>query len=244
MKSGIVRLLTCGLLAFGLTACAPAPRQGMVLDQRTGISWGSVVENNILLDASQLANRNANISVRNVSGDEAYDIQGLRGVFSDVLGQKGYAVNQGDGFGVKFDVNVLYSGQARQDMMTQFAFLGGATGGLASYGGAHAGRNTLAGTVAGATLGAIAGSYVTEDTYMVVLEVSIAIIDQNLGTTTRTITFSSSPAAREHTRSNVKPFEQVLRTKIAVFAGGRNLPHDAVVEGVRRRISNIVSNIV
>jgi hypothetical protein len=240
----ILKHLCAVSLGVGLAGCAPVPHQGMILDQKTGISWGSTVEHNILLDATQLANRKVNVSIRNVSGDEAYDIQNMKSLFGNVLSQKGYSASEGEGFGIKFDVNVVYSGQIRKDMTAQYAFLGGATGAVAGYGGSYQFRNALGGAIAGATLGGILGSYVGEDTYVVIVDVAIAVIDQNLGTTSRTITFSSSPATQEKIRSNVKPYEQVLRTKIAVYAGGRNLQRDQIIEGVRRRITNIVNNIV
>jgi len=38
---------------------------------------------------------------------------------------QGLHPTEGDDFGVKFDVNVLYSGHARKNMSSEFAFLGG-----------------------------------------------------------------------------------------------------------------------
>jgi hypothetical protein len=43
---------------------------------------------------------------------------------------------------------------------------------------------------------------------------------------------------------NFRPFREVLRTKIAVFAGGRNIKQQQVTEQVKQRLVNIVCNII
>jgi len=206
--------------------------------------WGSVVERNLILDSSQLENRNAKVSVRNISGDEAYDLAQFRNSFLSALAQKGFTPSEADNFGIKFDVNVLYSGQISTNLSKDFAFLGGAGGAVAGYSGSHEIRNSLGGAIAGAALGAVIGSYVREDTYIAIAEVTVGIADQRLGNTKKTIVFSSSPPLQEEKKSGVKPFEQMLTTKIAVYAGGRNVSQRQIAENVRARMARIVQNIL
>lgn len=239
-----MRKLWLLLLATFLFGCAQPARYGMVEDPKTGIMWGSTIERNIVMDASQLENRTVKINLRNVSGDMSYDLSIFRKHFLDALRAKGYSPNEGEDFGIKFDVNVLYSGYIRKDLSSEFAFLGGAAGGVAGYQGSHESRNMAAGVIAGATLGAIAGSYARDDTYITVAEVTIAIADQYRGTTKKTVTFSASPPLQEVQRSSIKPFEAMLRTKVAVYAGGRNITQEQIANGVRDRLTRIVADAI
>ena len=238
------RTVRLALVALALSGCAQPNRMGMVEDRDTGLMWGSAVERNLVLDASQLENRSAKVTVRNISGDEAYDLAQFRGAFLTALAQKGFTPSDADSFGIKFDVNVVYSGQISTNLSRDFAFLGGAAGAVAGYGNTQPTRNSLGGAVAGAALGAVIGSYVREDTYIVVTEVTIAIADQQTGTTKKTIVFSSSPPLQEERRSGIKAFEQTLTTKIAVYAGGRNISQQQIAEYVRARMARIVQNIL
>lgn len=232
------------LAVTALVGCAQPSRMGMVEDRDTGLLWGSAVERNLVLDASQLQNRNAKVVVRNISGDDAYDLAQFRSAFIASMARKGFVPTDGDGFGIRFDVNVLYSGQISTNLMKDFAFLGGATGAVAGYGNTHEVRNSLGGMVAGAALGAVIGSNVRDDTYIAIAEVTVAIIDQRIGVEKKTVVFSSSPPLQEEHRSGIKPFEQVLRTKIAVYAGGRNVSQRQISESVRARMARIVQNVL
>jgi hypothetical protein len=98
--------------------------------------------------------------------------------------------------------------------------------------------------VAGATLGAIVGSYARDDTYITVVEVTVAIADQYRGSTKKTVTFSASPPLQEAPRSSIKPFEDILRTKVAVYAGGRNVSQAQIIAGVRERMARIVADAI
>lgn len=227
-----------------LAGCAQPARYGMVEDPETGLMWGSAIERNIVMDSSQLVNRDVKVNLRNVSGDTTYDLSGAKQRFEAALKAKGFNPTNGDNFGIKFDVNVLYSGYIRNDLSAEYAFLGGAAGGVAGYQGGNQSRNMAAGMIAGATLGAIAGSYARDETYIVVTEVTIAVADQYRGTTKKTVTFSSSPPLQEEMKSSIKPFETMLRTKIAVYAGGRNITQSQIASGVRDRLARIVADVI
>ncbi len=239
-----MRAIALVVMALGLFGCAQPARMGIVEDPYSGLMWGSAVERNIVLDSSQLSNRSAKISVRNISGDVAYDMHGFKSSFANALKGKGYTPTDGDDFGIKIDVNVIYSGYIRTDLSSEFAFLGGMAGAVGGASLRHPARDALGGAVIGATLGSIIGSYVKDETYIVIAEVSIGVADQYRGTTKKTITFASSKELQEERPTSIRPFEQVLRTKIAVYAGGRNVPQPMVASGVRDRLFRIVSDII
>lgn len=227
-----------------MMGCAQSARYGMVEDPETGLMLGSAVERNIVIDASQFENRTIKLNLRNASGDPSYDLTRFRQHLLQALRAKGYTPTDGDDFGVKFDVNVLYSGHIQSTLAGQFGFLGAAAGGVAGYRGGNESRNAAAGAVAGATLGAIVGSHMRDDTYITVAEVTVAVADQYRGTTKKTVTFSASPPLQEVVPSSIKPFEALLRTKVAVYAGGRNTAQRQVSDGVRERLVRIVADAI
>ncbi|MBL8831106.1 MAG: hypothetical protein JNL71_01825 [Rhodospirillales bacterium] len=234
--------LIAAALALALSACAPGTPPGAVVDPATGLAYGSVVENNLVVDATQFRNRRIRVVTRNTSGDLALDMGGFAGQLRASYAGKGYQPTDGDDFGVRVDLNVLRSSQITSNYSTEFAFLGGIAGGIAGRRSDLA-QGTAIGAVSGATLGAIAGSYATKDTYIVVAEVSFAILDRRTGTTERTITFSDSPRL-EQRDTELRPFRQVARTRIAVYAGGRNVAQAQIADEVRKRLARIAADII
>lgn len=235
-------MVLAGIGLLAMTACAPVSRGGMVLDRSTGLQYGSVIERSIFIDASQFPNRRIKVSTRNTSGDLAFDINRFADSLKSSYASKGFIPDNGDGFGVKLDVNVIYSGQVQSNLSGEFAFLGAAAGGIA---GAQASTTGAAvGILVGATLGTIIGSYVTEDTYIIVAEVNLGITEPGAGKSKKTITFGSSPSLEEEEQTGFKPFRSVLRTRIAVYAGGRSIGQSVVADEVRRRLIRIVSDII
>lgn len=241
-KRNILGLIATAILIGG---CAAPARMGMVKDPQSGLQFGSMIEKNLFIDASQFKNRSIKVTTRNASGDQAYQVGGFTNDFNTAFSRKGYTPTQADSFGIKVDINVLYSGHVQTNMQSQFGFLGGAAGGIAGYrSGATAG--TAAGMLIGATIGSIIGSNVTDDTYIIVAEVSLGVTD-NLGLAggdKRIITFGSSPKLQEQVPSNFTPFREVIRTKIAVYAGGRNASQQQIAEQVKQRLVNIVSDSI
>jgi hypothetical protein len=245
-----IDMRTTGILfaiSLILGACAPQQRMGMVVDPQTQLQYGSVVERNILIDSSQFNNKKLKLRIRNISGDPAFDLHGFRARLVSSYTSKGYDVTESDDFGLLVDVNVVYSGQMRTDLRREFGFLGAASGGTA---GAIAGTGGSAeaglaiGVISGAALGAIIGSYVTEDTYIVVARYNVAVADQYRGEKKTTIVFSSSGTQQKTERSNVKPFEQRLSSGIAVYAGGRNTPQARISDQVRQRFARILTDMI
>lgn len=241
-----IHLFSTIVLALTIGGCASPSRMGMVKDPQTGLQLGSAIERNIFMDSSQFKNRAIKITTRNGSGDQAYQLGSFTSNLKSAFSNKGYVPTEADSFGIKLDVNVLYSGQIQQNMSSEFAFLGGAGGGLSGYRSNSPG-STATGVLVGATIGGILGSYVTRDTYIVVAEVSIGIPDGTSedGGDKKTITFGSSPKMQEEIIvRNYKPFREVKRTKIAVFAGGTNTSQEQIADQVKQRLVRIVSDAI
>lgn len=237
---------TLAALAFSLlaiTGCMDAPRMGMIKDPLTGIQYGSVVGKSFFIDSEQFPNKVVKISARNVSGDVNYNIRRFEDDLRSAFESKGYEAYKNAGFGLKIDVVVEYSGHIQENMSATLGLLGAGVG-------AVSGRHSDAmaaegiGLVAGATLGAIAGSYITDDTYIMIANVTIGIMDSETGKTVKTISFSSSPKLQEEEDDGFKRFKEVGSTNIAVFAGGRNVSQGEVIQEVRQRLIRIVSDII
>jgi hypothetical protein len=243
MRNGL-RCLTAIALVVALAACAPRQRDGMVVDPETGLQYGSTVERNLVVDSSQFENPRLKLRIRNISGDPAFDLAGFRDTLENAYRAKGYEPVADDGFGVLLDVNVLYSGQTSENLTAEYGFLGAASGGIGGYY-ADVDGATAAGTIAGATLGAIIGSYITDDTYIVVAEVTLAVPDGRSGRTERKIQFGVDGQTDSDTRqSGRRRFDEQIRSGIAVYAGGRNTAQADIAEGVRRRFGRILADVI
>lgn len=233
-------------LFLGAVACAPQSRMGMVVDPETGLQMGSMIEQNIVMDASQLETRRLKLNIRNTSGDPAFDLRAVRSQIEQTLASKGYQITAGDDFSLLLDVNVRYSGQASSDRAAEFGLLGGAGGGLAAWERSRSFTGTAAGAIGGATIGTILGSYARDETFLVVADVVVGVMDSGRGKTSKTIVFDASPQMRSEAeqRTGVRPFSQRMSTGIAVYAGGRNVTQQHIAQGVRQRFVRIISDVI
>ncbi len=248
-------LLALGLGAMALLAAGcgnvanPPARLGMVKDPDTGLQFGSVVEKNIVTDASFHKNKRIKVRTRNTSGDVAFDLRTFTRQIEAAYQAAGYQPTTGDDFGVMVDVNVMYSGQIQTNLANEFAFLGATAGGIAGYR-----SNTTAGTAigvaAGATLGSIIGSFITDDTYIIVAKVTFGIIKGPAKRDGKTITFSrgitghpEDEEEREEKRQE-RGIRNAVSTGVSVFAGGRNVRQSEIAEQVRQRFVRIISDII
>lgn len=241
----IIKLAMLLASVFLLASCAETTRLGMTRDNQTGIQIGSAIEHSFFTDAGQFKNRQIKVTTRNVSGEAAYRLRGLEGLLEQAFREKGFTPVKDEGFGIKLDVNVIYSGHAQQNMAQQFGFLGGAAGGITGYR-SDTRASTATGLLAGATIGAIIGSYITDDTYIVIAEVSIGVSDSpDSSSDKKVIRFDSSPQLQEEKSSgNFKAFRQINKTRVAVYAGGRNMSQDQVAEQVKLRLIDIVRDVI
>ncbi|NQU71436.1 MAG: hypothetical protein HQ514_12860 [Rhodospirillales bacterium] len=242
-KSTIVKAILLIACAIVVSGCAPRQRLGMVMDRETGLQYGSTVSRNIIVDASQFVNRKVKIRIRNTSGDPAFDLHQFRAALERTYANKGYEPSQQDGFGILLDVNVTYSGQVSHNKAEELGLLGASAGGIAgtAKGG---GIGAATGIVTGATLGAVIGSHITEDTYIVTAQVNLAIMKLAPENNGMTIVFNSSQKREHQKRKAVRPFEQRLKNRIAVYAGGDNTPQATIAGNVRQRFIRILSDII
>jgi len=236
------RPLIVAAFALALSACAPGAPSGAVVDPATGLAYGSIVEKSLVIDATQFRNRRLRVVTRNTSGDTAFDMGTFASQLRGSYAGKGFQPTDGEDFGVRIDLNVLRSSQISTNYSAEFAFLGGAAGAVAGRA-SNVSQGTAIGLLSGATLGAVAGTFATKDTYIVVAEVSVGILDTRSGTTQRTITFADSPRLEER-ETEIRPFRQLVRTHIAVYAGGRNVGQAQIADEVRKRLARIVADII
>lgn len=240
------------IAALALGACQASNRLGMVEEPQSGVLIGSAVEHNMFLDPAQFGNRTIKVTMRNTSGDPAFDLGDLRSRLEAAYAAKGFAPTDGDDYGLRLDVNVLASGRLREDKAREVGLIGAVSGGAAGYETGRRGGSvstvggTALGIVAGATAGQVLGSFVTDDTYFVTVDVSLGVTDAKAGATGRTILFSRSsrPRERDATDRAYTPFRHKAQNRIAVYAGGRNVGQAAVVSPVRERLVRILSDII
>lgn len=233
------------LLTLFISACSQPTRMGMIKNNKSGIQIGSVLEKSFFVDSSQFKNKRIKVTTRNVSGDTEYRLKGLENSIEQAFAGKGFIPVKDDSFGIKVDINVMYSGHTQTNMSQEFAFLGGTAGGIEGYR-SDSRAGTATGILVGATLGAIIGSFIKEDTYIIITQVSIGVTDSpDIDIDSKVIRFDSSPdLQKEKSRSNFKPFRDVGSTKIAVYAGGTNISQDKVSDTVKNRLLDIVRDII
>ncbi len=221
--------------------CAPQSRMGMIIDRNTGLQFGSTIERNIVVDPTFFQNQRIKLRIRNTSGQVNFGIKRFQRQLLSAFASTGYDISRSDDFGILVDVNVMYAGQASRNLSKEFAFLGGAAGGLAVGSGELATAGALIG---GATLGAILGSYVTEDTYIVISEVTIGVVDQTRGKKEETLVFGASKRKITVREREYRGFARQARTKIAVYAGGTSISANRIASDVNQRLVNIISDVI
>lgn len=238
------------VLCLGIVGgCALAPsksRMGMVINEDTGVMYGSAIEHNMVTDASFYANRKIKVRTRNTSGDDVFALKAFTGDLNAAYADKGYEPTQHDDFGLLMDVNVMYSGQIQTNRASSLALVGALLG--STYGG-DTERGVISGTVSGAALGHIAGHFDTQDTYMVVAKVTFAVV-KPITKSQKRITFSRSQKLAniddpsEDEKLVRRGFKETYTTQIAVYAGGRNLAQSEIAEEVRKRAARIVADFI
>jgi len=248
MKSLSTPLTILVFATFALTSCiTPAePRMGMVRDEHSGLMYGSAIENNLVTDASFYKNRKIKVRTRNTSGDRAFNLEHFTTDLNAAYAAKGYEPTTQEDFGLIMDVNVMYSGQVQTNRARSYRVIGGLLG--ATYGG-ETQRGLLTGTVSGAAIGNIVGQFDTQDTYMVIAQVTFAVLKPHKETKKR-ITFSRSDKLKNIDDPNddekviTRSIKETFNTQIAVYAGGRNLAQSKIVDEVRKCAVRIVADYI
>jgi len=230
MKS-INQRVGIALLLPTLAAClGDNARMGMVRNPDTGLMYGSVVERNIVTDADLYANRKIKLRIRNTSGDTAFDLHGFQDDLEAAYSSLGYQVTDARDFGIRIDVNVKYSGQIQTDLSREFTFLG---------------------AVSGAALGHIVGSFVKDDTYIIIARFTFSQVKWKGSKSGRSITFSRSPRPQDKDEEDEDKetgrrgeFKHSISTGVSVFAGGRNVRQSRITGEVRDQLVRIMRDII
>ncbi|PCI41522.1 MAG: hypothetical protein COB46_03225 [Rhodospirillaceae bacterium] len=238
------------VIAMTFTACTQVSpnqsRMGMVIDEKTGLLFGSAIDGNLITDASFYTNRSLKVRTRNTSGDTTFNLSDFTQDLVAAYEAKGYEPTQKDGFGLLMDINVLYSGQAQSTQSTQLGIIGALMG--STYGGATQKGNILA-SITGATLGHILGSYITDDTYMVVAEVTFGVV-KKYRISKKRVTFSRSKKLANiddpdwDEKVYARGFKETFTTQFTVYAGGRNVKQSEIADEVRKRAVRIAADYI
>ncbi len=253
IRHAFATVLLAVVCVIGLNACVNSnhERLAMVKDEKTGLLIGSTIEKSIITDPSLYRNNKIKIRIRNTSGDVAFDLYGFQRQLEDTYRSIGYEPTQDGDFGILVDVNVKYSGHLREDLAVEYGFLGAVAGNIAGQRSRTMGGRAI-GTFSGATLGAILGSFVQEDTYIIVSDVNVATIKERFSSKpAKTVTFSRSPKTLEELESEEtmrrapkRSMANIVGTGVAVYAGGTNTAQSEISGLVRERIARIVGNII
>jgi uncharacterized protein YcfJ len=241
----ISKFILLSLAAIILSGCVSSAgnRLAMVRNEETGLMYGSQVSGSLLTDPAFFPNKKLKLTIRNTTGDDAFKMREFRDQIEGAYLDKGYDITDDSDFGLKVDVNVVFSGQLQSDRMEEYAGIGLVGGSLmGNRSKAHDGQNLW--TAAGAGMGAILGANDKEDTYIIVTKVTVGIRDRKRQRR-KVITFSRSEKIRDYDDDeSFGKWRETATIGVAVYAGGRNTPQDKISAEVRRRISNIVGDII
>jgi len=246
----LTHITAAAFIALTLSACdlmPNTPRLGMVIDEKTGLQFGSAIENNLVTDATFYTDKTIKVRTRNTSGDQAFDLNGFTQDLKTAYRKKGYEpIKTGEPFGLLMDINVMYSGQVQTNQAQGFSLVGALLG--STYGGTTR-RGQIAATTSGAALGSILGQYATEDTYMIVAQVTFGVVKSRKISKKR-VTFSRSerlvhiddPTVSE--KVYARGFKKTFTTQFTVYAGGRNLSQSEIAEQVKQRAIRIAADFI
>lgn len=157
-------IIAAGLAAFFLNGCAAL--------QHRNLETKVQMQQTIFVDPDLLGDKPVYVRVTNQTGKSNLN-------FDSIVAQKliarGHRITKNSKeAGVRILVNFLYLDKASQDMSSEGAMAGGFGGLVAgsSLSGGSFGTSTLAGA-GGAVLGALAGSLLTVDTYIGVVDIQV-----------------------------------------------------------------------
>jgi hypothetical protein len=246
-KIALAGLSVLALLIIGCTASKS--RMGMV-QSGDGLMYGSATDSQFIVDPSLFANNRFKHRLRNTSGDPAFDLRAFKNHLEDRYRALGYEPTNGNDFGLLLDINVSYSGQIQEDMSSKYMWIGGVAGGaglgyepIMDGNGSQTLTRGAAGAVVGATLGSILGSYVTDDTYIIVSDVTLATVAPKEEGDGTTIIFGKNEKISRK-KNNFRGYRQRSTVNMAVYAGGRNVSQSEIVDGVRNRMIRILGDII
>ena len=240
----IIANLTIFSAIFFLISCAQQSRMGMLVDKNTGLQFGSIIQRNFVIDPSQFTDSRLKIRLRNTSGESIFNLDQMQDLLSSEYKKTGYSiVSQGE-HGLLLDVNVVYVGQTTKNLSKEFTLLGAVAGGIAGHSKTKGDLQVVGGTIAGATIGNILGSYQREETFIIIAEVTLGLLDKNRGVEEKKITFGKTGKTKKQRVSEFQSFRDKISSQIAVFAGGRNISSGTISEEVKKRFEIILADII
>ncbi|WP_027721267.1 complement resistance protein TraT [Maridesulfovibrio zosterae] len=242
----IIQIIVFSILlsAMLLAGCRSTQRMGMVRDQKTGLLYGSMMNGNIFMDPSQFDNPVIKLTIRNTSGDPAINLKAMRSYLENAYREKGYEITRKNKFSIHLDVNLRYSGQITQDTVNEVGFIGGVGG---AYAGARVGKSadaTVIGAASGASIGAIAGQYATQDTYIMIAEVGLGLVDKTAKRKKYVINFGDTQIKRHDEETGFTAYRAREAVQIAVYAGGDSTQQSKIVKGVSQRFKRILEDVI
>jgi hypothetical protein len=239
-------LLATGLAALA-TGCQRPNRMDMVVDPKTANRMYGMRSDGqpIFTDPVMYPNRRIKLSLRNLSGDPAWDLDSSRSQIYRAFLDKGYEPSDGNDFGLKVDLNVIRSKQFDADLMNEFAILGGAGGGIvgARREAAGVGAGTAIGIAVGATLGAIAGLFTADSIYVVVTQATFGI-RRHSEKPRRVLTFDDSPRVEDWEESGYGSFRRVSHLTIANYGGGMRVAQNEIADDIRARAIRSLTSFI
>ncbi|MFW5501253.1 MULTISPECIES: complement resistance protein TraT [unclassified Maridesulfovibrio] len=246
MKKSILILIAVAMLAalVIMSGCRSKQRMGMVREQSTGLLYGSMTSGNFMVDPSQFDTPILKLTIRNTSGDPAINLKALRKSIEKSYIDKGYKVVKTGKYSAHLDINLRYSGQISQNMVDEISLWGG-TGG--AYLGATLGQtldSMILGSASGAAIGAIIGQYTTQDTYVMVADVILGVVDKYAKKRKAIVQFDDTRIKWEDEDDGFTSYRSRERIKAAVYAGGDNTAQSKIVRGVTLRFKRILQDII
>lgn len=240
-------ILACIVAILGLSlmaGCRSKQRMGMVRDEQTGLLYGSMTSGSFVIDPSQFDSPTLKVTIRNTSGDPAVNLKALRSTLEASYRDRGYKIVRNGKYSVHLDINLRYSGQISKDVADEVGLIGLGGG---AYAGARIGKSAdavVAGGASGAAIGTIMGQYMTQDTYILLADTVLALVDKNAKKRTMIIEFGDTQIEREGEDTGFTSYRVREKTQVAVYAGGDNTPQSEIVRGVTLRFKRILRDII
>lgn len=225
------------------SGCTASNRLGMVKDEQSGLMYGSAISGNFVHDPVQFKNPVIKLNLRNTSGDPAMNMEGMRREIEMSFKSKGYEISHGSDFGISIDINLVYSGQFSENRALEYGIMGGGAGGYAGYR-SYKVDGAVIGTTAGATVGAILGGYHTEDTYLLVSEITLAVMDAVADSSQNVLSFGGTDIFKKNIQKEYRTFNSVEKQQVAVYAGGNCIEQGEIIKGVSARLRRILKDVI
>jgi len=89
----------------------------------------------------------------------------------------------------------------------------------------------------------VLGSYVTDDTYIIISNITLATIAPKEEGDGTTIIFGKDKKIKRK-KNNFRGYRQRSTARLAVYAGGRNVDQHEITGGVRQRLLRILSDVI